>query len=488
MFKWLTNKRKKLLEPWDFRTHLVTFGKHDVVTIGDAYEGIGVLGATGSGKTSGSGYLFSAAMLQQGFGGLVLCAKVGEAQRWRRLCVEVGRSDDLVVFDDSGEHQFNFLDYQLSYTGGGVTENIVNLLDETVELSERINGQRSGSGQEAFWKQGIRRHARNTIDLLVAGTGQICIEHLLEVMRDVPQSLAQANDPNWRENSVICMLLQRARARIDDPNILADLDQVEQYFLYDFPKTADRTRSVFEAGILGVLDLLARGKLHWLFGRNTTITPSACLDGKIIVVDLPVKSHLAIGLMAAAIWKKSFQQTMEQRSPEQTRPCFLIADEFQNFVSLEDMRFAATARSSKCVNFWLTQSVSNLYTALGSDEAGKAATDAILGLVNLKIFHANACPITNQWAAELIGRRKTRMRTSSISHGPERLIDWFDEEYTISNGLNESYEYPIMPHVFTKLKKGGPPDLITEAIAFVGGRCWNASGETYCQVTFKQGY
>jgi hypothetical protein len=44
-------------------------------TIADAQAGVSVMGATGSGKTSGPGALLARAYLKNGFGGLVLCAK-----------------------------------------------------------------------------------------------------------------------------------------------------------------------------------------------------------------------------------------------------------------------------------------------------------------------------------------------------------------------------------------------------------------------------
>jgi hypothetical protein len=50
-------------------------------TVGDACEGVLIMGATGSGKTSGSGAHLAHAYLRAGFGGMVLCAKPDERQR-----------------------------------------------------------------------------------------------------------------------------------------------------------------------------------------------------------------------------------------------------------------------------------------------------------------------------------------------------------------------------------------------------------------------
>lgn len=83
-------------------------------TIADAQCGVAVLGGTGGGKTSGSGrflalgYLGSAAEM----GGIVLCAKPTEKDQWLAWAKETGREKDVIVFDASGEHRFNFLDWE----------------------------------------------------------------------------------------------------------------------------------------------------------------------------------------------------------------------------------------------------------------------------------------------------------------------------------------------------------------------------------------
>src|SRR5690348_13491418 len=70
---------------------LLPLGRHDVFTVGDACEGVCILGGVGSGKTSGSGAAFARAMLSANFGGLVLTAKPGERALWEGYAREAGR-------------------------------------------------------------------------------------------------------------------------------------------------------------------------------------------------------------------------------------------------------------------------------------------------------------------------------------------------------------------------------------------------------------
>ena len=67
------------VEPWALSTPLVSFSKHDCLTIGRALEGVAIMGAIGSGKSTGSGRTLALAFLAAGFGFLVLCAKSDDA-------------------------------------------------------------------------------------------------------------------------------------------------------------------------------------------------------------------------------------------------------------------------------------------------------------------------------------------------------------------------------------------------------------------------
>src|ERR1700740_1898036 len=67
-------------DTWPLDLPLVGFSKReaDVWTLGDAFQGVLIMGENGSGKTSGSGELLARKYLKAGFGGLVLCFKTHE--------------------------------------------------------------------------------------------------------------------------------------------------------------------------------------------------------------------------------------------------------------------------------------------------------------------------------------------------------------------------------------------------------------------------
>jgi hypothetical protein len=81
---------------WPLDMPLVQFSPlaEDAWTLEDAFQGTVIFGSTGSGKTSGSGQLLALKFLKAGFGGLVLCVDIEEANLWRSYLKAAGREKD----------------------------------------------------------------------------------------------------------------------------------------------------------------------------------------------------------------------------------------------------------------------------------------------------------------------------------------------------------------------------------------------------------
>src|SRR5262245_23353833 len=97
------DRRPPSAEPWGLSTPLMQWSADDAWTIGDAVAGTLVTGATGSGKTTGSGQAMALSLLRHGFGGLVLTTKPDERALWEEYCRRAGRTADLRVFAPRGE-------------------------------------------------------------------------------------------------------------------------------------------------------------------------------------------------------------------------------------------------------------------------------------------------------------------------------------------------------------------------------------------------
>jgi len=117
-----------------------------------------------------------------------------------------------------------------------------------------------------------------------------------------------------------------------------------------------------------------------------------------------VKKYSATGCFAQVLFKLIWQRAVERRG-NQGNPVFLWADEAQYFVTKDDMLFQQTARASRAATVYLTQSIANYRALLGDTSQSSNVTDSLMGNFQTVIFHANGCPVTNEYAERLFGYR-----------------------------------------------------------------------------------
>jgi len=471
---------------------LLSWSKEDHWTIRDAVAGTLVVGATGSGKSSGPGQTLARAFLTAGFGGLVLTCKPDERAEWEGYCRAVGREKDVLVFGPGSGHGFNFLDEELRFAGAGagLTENVVQLLGAVGEVSERgVAG--GGREDDQYWRQASRQLQRNVIDLLTIATGQVSVPAMYRVVVSAPTSLEQLRSEAWRAQSFCFRLLEEADRKARTPQQDADLAMVADYFMLEFPALSDKTRSVITSTFTSLIDVLNRGVLRTLFCGETSVTPEMAREGKVIILDLPIKRYAEVGQIAQVLFKSAFQRAME-RTPvsESTRPVFLWADEAQFTLTSQDMLFATTCRGARVATVLLTQNISNIEAALGAGEKGKAEAASLLGNLNSKFFLANGDPVTNEWASTLCGRTLQHFANSSMSHDPQAWVAsalGMGAPGQHSAGMSEAYEFDLQPVAFSELRTGGPDaNWQVDAVLFQNGRRFRANGRMWLPVTFRQ--
>lgn len=484
------------LDPWSLDTPILRWSADDAWTIGDAVQGCLTVGATGSGKSSGSGAAIARAFLAHGFGGLVLTAKPDDVTAWKRYCAEAKRGHDLLIFSPEGDLRFDFLSYELQRPGrgGGLTENVVQLLATVLEVAERGTSGSGGRDDESYWKRALRQLMRNVVDLLALSTGKVTVPDLYRLVISAPTSREQARSEEWRRSSFCMWCLTEADKRERSPRQQRDFELVADYWLVEYPALSDKTRSVILSTFTSMVDVLNRGLLGELFCTTTNVTPDLVENGKIIVVDLPVKEFAEVGQFAQVLWKTAFQRAIERRDVTKSpRPVFLFADEAQYIITSNDMSFQTTCRSARVATCYLTQNISNVYAALGGSDKGKIEAASLFGNLNTKVLHANGDPVTNEWASGLVGRTKQFFANGSTSHGPDDVVEsalslaGMGQRTHSSAGFNESYEYELQPSVFTQLRTGGARHAqLVDAVVFQNGRVFRSSGRTWTRATFRQ--
>lgn len=488
--------RLRRTKPHPLDQALFYWSRGDPFTFRDALAGTCVFGATGAGKSSGSGQAIATSMLSAGFGGLVLTAKADERQVWESYCRASGRLDDLVVIGPNSGHCFNFLDHEVSRrgSGAGLVENIVALLMTALEAAERDGATGSGREEEGYWRRALHQLIRNIVALLLLAGVRIDAPSLYKAAISAPTSMAQIRDKSWQEQSSLFGWLREADERAQSEDERADLQLLIDYWTVEFPSLAAKTRSIVLSSFTSTVDVLNRGVLRRLFSGDSTITPEAVEHGKIVLLDLPVKEFGEVGLMFQMIWKYAFQKSIERRDlGVNDRPVFLSMDEAQHFLSAYDMQFQTTCRAARVATVMLSQNYSNFVAALGGGELGRVQADSLLANLNTKIAHANGDPVTNEWLAGLIGRAltfttngsTTRQRDNDLP--PLLAMSGLFEDSSETVGYSESYEYEVQPQAFTRLRTGGPlHDYIVDGIVFRTGRPFRKSGRMWQCVHFKQ--
>lgn len=489
----------------DLDTPLLGFSDHDDDTwrIRDAVEGCQIFGGTGSGKTSGSGAEIALSYMRHGFGGLILTAKNDERRLWERYAQATGRADDLIIFSPESPARFNFLKYEQERqgAGAGLTENMVALFINAMEA----NRSSQQGTNEAYWQNSLRQLLRNTIDLLKLAGRAVTLPDIYKAISTAPKSMEEVKDSKWQKSSDCATYLEEAYARKESFSAIErnDFEMTLDYFFNHFPTLANRTRSVVVSTFLSMADGLLRGILRDLLSGDLNVTPEDTHEGKILLIDLPVKEYAEIGQYAQVIIKYLWQQAAERRPiASDTAPIFLWADESQLFATSNDAIFQTTARSARVCTVYLTQNIPNYLMAMGGSASDRSATDALLGNFQTVIFHGNADITTNRYASDLIGQKEKTKTSTSVNDGQslsyqDSMLDALSpashDGRSESSGSSTNFALQIEPQVlpmeFTMLKKGGfHNDLEVEAIIFQSGRKWQHNdGSNFIKTNFKQG-
>lgn len=480
-------------------TELSTF------TIRNAVESISIMGGIGSGKSSGSAKTIALKYLQYGFGGLVLTAKPDEKNIWIDYCKKTGREKDLIIVEPDADHAFNLLDYISSTSTGelSLTENIVQVLKTVIRASEEKS---SGKNDDPFWENALDILLFNVIDLCQLAYGTVSIRAMYDIVSTAPkkdQPLDKICKPGTY--GYACQKAgDKIKAAIDDLLLtLTDSDKaklsddwhrdqffaehiegystfqsVEQFFSDYYINISEKTRGIIELCFSGFLFRLLKEPVYSLFCKKaSTFTPEDCLDGKIILINLPVKKYQKVGRDAQIMFKYVWQLAMEQRDVSiNDRPVFLWADEAQNFLHEHDAEYQATARSCRIATVYISQNLPNYYANMGGVKS-EYRVKSFLGTLATKIFHANADHDTNTYASQLIGEAYVKDTSRNVQVAGQ-----------FSSGKTESFklERMVTPEQFVELKTGGPlNNLLVGAYIHRQGEPFG-NGFNHKHVTFSQ--
>lgn len=445
--------------------------------------------------------------LMAGFGGLVLTVKPDDVEMWRSYCAITGRTDDLVIIEPNGKHAFNILDNAARYGVGELdtTDNIVEVLTQVIEAGQT---QDSGKGDDGFWRDQTRLLIINSLDLCKLAFDRVSIQGIYDIVQTIPHE-GNATQ-NTDEHKAFHRAFEAARANVNDKieawaatltedqkialqdntafelavmDAIPDarlLKFVDGYFVDEFIPLSEKTRSIIQVSVSAFMFRLLREPFYSLFCRYpSTVTPEDCFDGKIVIINLPVKLYHKVGRDIQMATKLLFVRSWEQRDVRvKPRPCFLFVDEAQEFLTESDSQFLTTARSSRIATVFLSQSLSNYYSVMGGQKADYRVK-SLMGNFGTKIYHANTDDLTNEAASKLIGEAYFEDETESVTVA---------ENFSQTRGRSLKLERVVRPEQFVKLLTGGPKNnLRVEGYMHRQGEGF-ANGWNHIKMTFRQDY
>lgn len=386
----------------------------DVLTLRDFAAGTLVLGMTGSGKSTGPRDNILRTFIRKGMGGVLTTVKPEDVEDIRRICKEEGRLDSLIVWNGLNGG-FNLLHWILAREGRNGIENAIEFLMRIIELKQASAAMPGGNGEQ-FWTDTRLQKFRATIPVVYAATGTLRIEDILRFMRSAPTSPEQFKDPAWQATSDFFAMCTLAADKLDD-----DTGRRVMAYWLQFASLDEKTRSNILISTTTALDALVSNT--WLrnaFCEDTSIVPELCFEGITIVLDMPVLTRHEDGLFAQQMFVLAFQRAVLARNalPKRyrERPVFLIIDEFPLFCNSQYTRFLGLCRSSNCCTVLLAQSIPSIEARMIGPNGAQQAQSLIANCA-IKIWAANNCTVTNEWASKTIGRTLQTRSNYSANEG-----------------------------------------------------------------------
>jgi hypothetical protein len=442
--------------------------------------GVHIMGATGSGKTSGSGRALARAVVSGlESGGLIIAAKPEDADDWRKIFTESGRKNDLLLFGPGEKLRYNFSNELASTVGGTrvVTQALINIA-ETLKSGD-------GDGNDRFWQQQQERLIYNACEILRLATGGISPPALQRFISGAALSVGLLSDPLWQDgfhNQTLKAAHGKKKTDIEQH----DFDLAMDYWLSEYPAMADKTRSSIVALVMGLLHVFNTGVVRQLVSTSSNISTEAILTGKkFVLVNMPQADWGDSGRFVAAAWKYMVQRAVLRRQADERSPVVVIwADECQTVINSMDWEYIAQSRSHRGAMVYLTQSISSYYAALKGHH-GKNQADALLSNFHTKVFHALGDAQSAEFASNLIGKSLTTFCGGSLAP-PDDVFEEILGKSKFSGSFSEHMEAIVQPKEFMHgLRSGGPPDFEVDAIVIRNGEPF-ANGQNWLRVTFSQ--
>jgi hypothetical protein len=460
------------------------FSPRDPLRIFDLLRSIIILGASGSGKTSGSGYQLARAIVGMGrkISCIIFASKPEDREFWQRIFQKAGRLRDLLIFSPQSQLRCNFLDFLLRFGGGtrDITQAIM-VIGETLQQGSGGGGRES----EPFWRREKGRMLYNGIEIVVRATGRVTAPDLQRFINGAAQSPAALSTPEW-QSGFHSKCLEAAFGNARDSIQRHDYTLAAEYWLKEYPAMNDRTRSSIIAEVMGTLHVFNTGIVRELVSTTTNFSPAVMDQGLSILVDMPISSDGAAGAFVIGGMKYLSQwYILKRHVTEKTPVCVLWSDEYQKAANSGDPLFLAECRSHRGCMICLTQSIHSLYSRI--HEGGEHETDSLLTNFHHKVAHALGDDRSAAYFSGLVGKRLTTHIGGSSSPAKTVADEIFGQHPRFSASVSQHIENELENRVFMQnLRTGGEANgCIVDGIVVRSGQPFS-NGKAWLKVAFRQ--
>lgn len=462
--------------------------QRDSLRVSQLYEGLMILGATGSGKTSGPMRAVINGLLKAGAGGVFLTAKPDDAANYKAMCIAAGREKDFIDWCPGSGHTCDVLDFELQQPGSSV-DGAAQLIDAILRIANRHAPQ--GGGENVFWDMSAQRLIRMAITVIYLAHGHCSLSDIHRLLVSAPQTSGQAADKQ-RDVATYCGQCHvKAAQRAKTAEQKRDLAAAVEYWYSEWPNLADKTRSIIQSVVQNITSKFVTGPVASAISSGTTNTPPDLVQKgkKLICLNYPVLVWRELGQWFQIMLKILVTRSVLRRNiDESPLPVFIAADECQLFTSDQDMMNQTVSRSQKLISIAATQSIPVFVAALGG---GEQARNDVLGLIanhQVKFFGQTTCAETAKFASEMFGYERKLFCSTSMQSEPYDMVSdllGFDTSRA-STSMSEQWHPRIPPQALTTLRKGGAiNDYIVQVYAFLGGRLFS-NGKSFMKVEFDQ--
>src|SRR5258708_31958835 len=108
----------------------------------------------------------------------------------------MGRENDVIIGNADGQARFNCVDWEASRAGegGGLTINIVALLDEIAGAIAGGAGKDEGGGDNKFFEDALHHLNTNLVDLPIFADLPVSLPLLRSIVTSAPTSIKEIED------------------------------------------------------------------------------------------------------------------------------------------------------------------------------------------------------------------------------------------------------------------------------------------------------